>query len=112
MVVALSRYAGLRTPSEVFGLRSAEVDLPGGRLVVRSPETERHAGGASRVVPIFPDLKPYLADAFDRAGVGGAGYVVTGVVERGRADPWPKSLHNMRASLGTELMQRHPIHVV
>ncbi len=139
VIVALSRFAGLRAPSEVLLLRWADVDLAAGRMVVRSPKTEHHVGGASRVVPIFPDLRPYLADAFDRAADGGAEYVVNGVGERGRArmlaspigwtavnlsvafgkmveraglTPWPKIMHNMRASCETDLVQDHPIHVV
>ncbi len=139
LVVALSRFAGLRAPSEVFSLRWADVDLAAGRMLVRSPKTEHHPNGASRVTPVFPDLRPFLEDAFDRAGETGTEYVVNGVGERGRAKMlaspkgwsgvtlgnafksivtraglpvWPKITHNMRASCETDLMQDHPIHVV
>ncbi len=138
VIVALARFAGLRAPSEVFSLRWADIDLPAGRMVVRSPKTERHAGGASREVPIFPDLRPYLEDAFERVE-SGAEFVVGGVGERGRArmraspngwnavnlcvplgkmieraglSVWPKTVHNLRASCETDLAAAHPLHVV
>lgn len=43
---ALSRFAGLRTPSESLLLRWADVDFTTGRMVIRSPKTEHHDGGA------------------------------------------------------------------
>src|SRR5262249_40464370 len=78
-----------------------------------------------RWTPLFPELWPHLADAFDRAAPGQE-YVVTrtrdgGVnlrtqLERiiGRAGlaPWPKLFHNLRASRQTERAERDPIHVV
>jgi len=39
-------------------------------MVVRSPKTEHHEGGESRVVPIFPELRPYLEAVFDQAEPG------------------------------------------
>ena len=73
LIFALSRYGGLRCPSEHLGLPWGDVDLDAGRMLVRSPKTERHEGKAERVVPIFPELRPYLqavrdellADDFD-----------------------------------------------
>ncbi len=34
---------------------------------VRSPKTEHHEGGESRIVPLFPELLPYLRDALEVA---------------------------------------------
>jgi hypothetical protein len=41
-----------------------------GRFLVRSPKTEHHEGGAERWVPIFPELRPHLEEAFERAEEG------------------------------------------
>ena len=63
LIIALGRYAGLRIPSELVGLRWSEVfwGAPGkpGRFIVHAPKTERK-GKAKRVVPIFNLSKPYL----------------------------------------------------
>ena len=55
LLIALARYGGLRVPSEPMALRWADVDWAASTMTVRSPKTERHSGGASRVVPIFPE---------------------------------------------------------
>jgi integrase len=57
---ALSRYGGLRCPSEHLALTWGDVDLEAGRMTVRSPKTEHHHGKAYRVLPIFLELRPYL----------------------------------------------------
>src|SRR5262249_26038943 len=88
-------------------------------------KTEHHEGKDRRIVPIFPELLPHLADAFDRAEPGQE-YVVTRcrddgvnlrtqlerIIERAVLVPWPKLFQNLRASRQTELAERYPIHVV
>ena len=69
LIIALGRYAGLRIPSELRGLRWSEVNWEAGRFIVHSPKTEGK-GKAKRVVPIFGELRPYLADAFELAPEG------------------------------------------
>lgn len=64
-ILALARYGGLRCPSELMTLRWEHVDLPAGRFTVHSTKTEHHTGGGVRVVPIFPELRPYLEAAWD-----------------------------------------------
>src|SRR5262249_47184663 len=95
------------------------------RFEVRRAKTEHHEGKDRRVVPIFPELLPHLADAFDRAEPGQE-YVVSRcrdsgvnlrtqlgrIVERAGLAAWPKLFHNLRASRQTELAERYPIHVV
>ena len=71
LIVALCRYGGIRCPSELLPLCWSEVNWEQGRFLIRSPKTEHHEGGADRWVPIFPELRPYLEDAFERrAGDG------------------------------------------
>ncbi len=125
LIFALSRYAGLRCPSEHLGLRWVDVDWAESRMTVHSPKTEHHEGGASRVVPIFPELRPHLLDAFERAD-DGAEHVITRyrdtnanlrtqltkIIRRAGLEPWPRLFNNLRATRETELAERWPMHVV
>ncbi|WP_437194586.1 tyrosine-type recombinase/integrase [Planctomicrobium sp. SH527] len=125
LLFALSRYGGLRCPSEHLSLKWEDVDWKAGRFTVRSPKTEHHEGKESRVVPIFPELLPYLQAAFDESQLK-SGSVITRyrsteanlrtqlhkIIRRAGLEPWPKVFHNLRASRETELAAEHPIHVV
>ncbi len=84
LLVALSRYAGLRVPSEPLLLRWQDIDLAAGRMLVHSPKTEHHPGKATRMVPIFPELLPYLKDAHELAVVG-AEFVLPSLRKAGAA---------------------------
>jgi len=129
LIVALARYAGLRCPSEHFELRWRDVDWERERIKIISPKTAHHTGGGSRVIPLFAELRPYLAEVFDLA-MPGADYVLG---DRYRKDlpsnvnlrsrlldiiwsaglkEWPKLYQNMRSSRETELVGTFPMHVV
>jgi len=127
LLFALCRYGGLRCPSEPLGLKWQDVDWAGGRMPVHSPKTEHHAGGESRLVPLFPELLPYLREAFEQAEPGaehviskwryrGAGTNLrTGllrIMARAGVKPWPKLFQNLRATRETELAEIWPMHVV
>jgi integrase len=128
LIFALSRYGGLRCPSEHLALRWGDVDWANSRMTVRSPKTEHHEGKASRLVPIFPELLPHLQQAFDEAEPG-TEYVITRcrdcrdgsvnlrtglerIIIRAGLQPWPKLFHNLRSTRQTELAERYPLHVV
>jgi integrase len=129
LLFALSRYAGLRCLSEHLALTWRDVDFDTGRIVVRSPKTEHHAGKATRVVPMFPELRPYLEAVRDEANPGiDAAFgdpVITRyrdtnanlrtqlerIIEKAGLAPWPKLFQNLRASCATELARKHPGHV-
>jgi integrase len=125
LIFALSRFGGLRCPSEHLALRWADVDWAGSRIRVRSPKTEHHAGHEHRMVPIFPELRPYLEAAWDDAAEG-AEFVVTRsrnggvnwrtqllrIMDRAGVRPWPRLFHNLRATRQTELTNDFPQHVV
>ncbi len=124
LLFALSRYGGLRCPSEHLALRWNDIDWERERFLVHSAKTERHEGGASRWVPIFPELRPYLDDAWAQAGEG-AEFVITRyrddnanlrtqlrrIIKRAGVAIWPKLFQNLRASRATELAAEHPAHV-
>jgi hypothetical protein len=125
LLFALSRYGGLRCPSEQFALKWSDVDWAGHRFCVRSSKTEHLAHGGVRFVPIFEELKPFLEEAFDLAA-DGEQFVVARhrhescnlrtqlgrIVTRAGVTPWPKLWQNLRATRQTELEAEFPLHVV
>jgi integrase len=127
LLFALARWGGLRIPSEPLGMMWQDVDWAGGRMMIRSPKTEHHPGGESRIVPLFPELLPYLREAFEQAEPGaervfpkwqyrGAGVNLrTGllrIMAKAAVPPWPKLFQNLRATRETELAATWPMHVV
>lgn len=125
LLLALARYGGLRIPSELQELTWGDIDWHGGKFTVRVPKKAHIDGHQSRVVPIFPEIRPYLQQAFDdapedsihvlRRDFHREGYAYAGVlriVKRASVQPWPKLLQNLRASRETELMRENPAHVV
>jgi integrase len=134
LLIALSRFAGLRVPSEVMTLRWENVDWDGNRMTVYSPKTEHHEGKESRVVPIFPELRPYLEEVLALTRENGPNVFQrlrkvpdspeTGwrninlrtslmkIIKRAGFEPWPKLWHNLRASAETDLAEEFPMHVV
>lgn len=118
LIVALARFLGLRTPSEQVALTWGDIDWDRGRVLVRSPKT------GERLVPLFPEVRPYLADAFDRAKPG-AVHVITrnrdpesnwrtvflSIIRRAGLVPWERCFQNLRASRETELVAEYPLHI-
>ena len=124
-IVALSRYAGLRCPSEVVRLTWGDVNWERGRLTVRSPKTAGHDGHAVRVVPIAPELRTILLALFVEAEPGSEWIVprlrdagtnlrthFLRIIGRAGVKPWPRLFHNLRASCATDWVERFPAHVV
>jgi integrase len=121
---ALCRFGGLRCPSEVLSLTCDDIDWVRGRIRVPSPKAEHHEGGASRVIPIFPELRPHLEDAHELAEPG-ADYVITRyrqkninlrtqlqrIIRKAGLEPWEKPFQNLRSTRETELAETFPIHV-
>ncbi len=124
LLIALSRFGGLRVPSEALALRWQDVDWDRSRLAVHASKTEHHADGGERSVPIFPEIRPHLQAVFDAAPEG-AVYVIgryraganvnpqlRRIIRRAGLAPWPRTWHNMRASRQTELAAAFPLHTV
>lgn len=94
-------------------------------MTVRSPQTEHHEGRESRLVPLFPELRPHLEGAFDAAEPG-TEFVITRyrdknsnlrtqferIIRKAGLQPWPKPFQNLRSTRETELAESFPIHVV
>jgi integrase len=125
LLFALSRFGGLRCPSEHLGLRWGDVDWERSRITIHSPKTEHHEGGESRQIPMFPELRPYLEEVFEEAEPG-TEYVITRyrndnanlrtqlqrIIRKAGLKPWPKLFQNLRSTRETELAESHPMHVV
>jgi integrase len=124
LAVALSRFGGVRSPTELANLQWSDVIWDTKRIVIRKHKTKR------RVIPIFPELSPFMERAYDDAK-DGASDVVPGVTYKNAKrtsssldyqlkksirlaglERWPRLWHNMRASRQTELEANHPSHVV
>ena len=134
IIIALSRFGGLRCPSEVLSLEWRHIDFKAGRIQVTSPKTEGYVGKASREIPISPSLRPFLEEAFELAAPGQS-HVVGGdhlakakgphgwmncnlrthllrLLKRAGLEPWPRLFRNLRSSCTTELLEKSPGHVV
>lgn len=125
LIFALSRYAGMRCPSEHLRLRWCDVDWGNNRIHITSPKTEHHVGGESRVAPLFPELRPFLRDCFEQAADGDE-FVITRyreatqnlgtqakrIIRQAGLNPWPKLFQNLRSTRETELAEDYPMHVV
>ena len=123
LLIAFSRFGGLRVPSEAFALTWADVDFERNRVRIRSAKTDGH-GKSTRFVPLFPELRPHVMEAFETAEPGEE-FVLPSVrklsnpntqlrriIERAGLTPWPRIWHNMRATRQTELAAEFPLHTV
>ncbi len=125
LLFTLSRYGGLRCPSEHLALRWGDIDWERGRIRVTSPKTAHHEGGESRLIPLFPELRPHLEQAFE-AAPDRSEFVITlrrdastnlrtrfeKIIKRAGLKPWPKLFQNLRSTRETELAESFPMHVV
>lgn len=125
LIFALSRFGGLRCPSEHLSLRWQDIDWHKGKMLVHSPKREHLEGGGDRWVPLFPELRPHLEAAFESAP-DGAEFVIARyrdtnanlrtqfnrILRRAGLTPWPRLFQNLRASRETELAESYPLHVV
>jgi len=126
LAFALARWGGLRVPSEVTALRWCDVSWERSRFTVHARKTAKHAGKATRTVPIFPELGGPFHEAFEAAEDGAvfcchqyperfAGQMYRKVVLRALAgagvEPWEKLFVNLRATRTTELVEQFPAFV-
>jgi integrase len=102
LLIALSRFGGLRCPSEHLALTWPDVDWERERFWVRSSKTAHHEGKEGRWVPLFPELRPYLQEAWDLAAEGTVHVITryrdacanlrtqfTRIIRKAGLTPWP-----------------------
>ena len=125
LIVGLSRFGGIRCPSETLALKWADVDWEQSRIRVASSKTEQYPGREERYIPLFPELRPHLLSAFEEAEPGSE-YVITRyrqlnanlrtqlhrIIRKAGLTPWPRPFHNLRSTRQTELTEQCPAHVV
>ena len=121
LLFALSRFGGLRCPSEHLELRWGDVDWDRERITVRSPKTAHHEDHEERVIPLFPELRPYLEAVRDelfadrnfdpKANRLSEQPIITRyrdrnsnlrtqlerIIRKAGLQPWPKLFQNLRA---------------
>lgn len=133
LIFALNRFGALRCPSETSAMTWDDVDWDNSKVTVHSPKTEQYEGKESRVMPLFPELRPFLEAAFNEAesrlgrppsatdhvlepryrGDGkNLGTQMKRFIKRAGLTPWPKLMNNLRSSRCTELEKSFPKHLV
>ena len=91
----------------------------------RAPRRTTTRGRELGLIPIFPELRPYLEDAHELADRGDrvCHHAIPGReresadsaradYSQGRSEPWAKPFQNLRSTRETELAETYPIHVV
>ncbi len=125
LIFALARYGGLRIPSELYGLTWDDILWDKKRFLIHSPKTEHIEGKETRICPLFPELEPYLMEAFQQAEAGQKRVInidlnissnlrtqAHRIIKRAGLKPWGKTFQNLRSSRETELVENFPVHVV
>lgn len=121
-IVALTRYGGLRCPSEVLSIRWEHIDWEKSSMTVPSPKTEHLSGRANRLCPLFPELRAILEPMQKKTGFvvesddmraranTGEGWkcvnlrsILLDKLSKAKIKPWSRLFHSMRASRQTEL---------
>lgn len=124
LLFGLARFGGLRAISEGLALKWEDVDLVKLRFTVTSSKTAHHEGHGTRLVPIFPELKPLFEHAYDAAAVGAVYCIdrhryththlrrqLQRIIKKAGVQPWPKLWQNLRSTRETELAEEYPVHV-
>ncbi len=124
-IFALSRWGGLRIPSELALLNWSDIHWDKKKFRVTSPKTAHHKGGDERWMVLLPQVEKALLELHGFAPVGvdrifparltgrtNLRTTLTKIVKRAGVTVWPKLFHNLRGSLQTELTMTHPLHVV
>lgn len=125
--VMMARLSGLRIPSELLELKWSDIDWETSRIIVRSPKLIHYPSKYRRTIPILPSIKPTLEQLFECADEG-AEYIFTWrrnrnvyqlltkflrkAIKQAGLEIWPRLFVNLRASARTDLLRRHPTHVV
>jgi len=124
LLLVVARYMGVRVPSEIHPLKWTDVNWETLQMVITSPKTKRHKGRAKRVCPIFPEVLPFLQEAWE-AALEGAFWIFPSIrsgeknlrtwleraIIRAGFQPWPRLWQNFRATRATELADQYPSHV-
>lgn len=121
LLIVLSRFGGLRLPSEAVMLSWDLIDFNNGIFTLYEPKKTkgsalREAGDyATRTLPLFPEVRAALLDFAVESKQDTRGAIqwsrpvylmcnsIKKILRRNNLD-WPRTFHNMRASRETELI--------
>ncbi len=114
LIFAMARYGGIRVPSELVKLRWQDILWSENKIFIHSPKTA-HQKKPYRFIPLFPELKPLLEQAYDAAPEGSINVIsnckgaknyrkgLKQIILKAGLLPWPKLFNNLRSSRETEL---------
>ncbi len=124
LLVALCRFGGLRCPTEIVPMTWDDILWDKDLFIVQCVKNQRH-GRKTRHVPIFPEIRPYLENAFEEAEEGSVRVFTEidaanqnrrtrfhKIILRAGIEPWPRIFHNLRASLLTDVATKFPPHLI
>lgn len=134
LIFCLSRYGGLRIPSEIQYMTWDDIDFEAGKFLVKSPKKESlvnqergvFTDRSKRYVPIFPELRKAFTDYRQDFPINGGQLlfvrseknphglltrahdavdrVIRIAIRKAGVKAWPKIFHNMRSTRETELI--------
>lgn len=124
LLLALARYAGLRR-GEAMNLTWNQVDWEQSRLTVVANDQWRPKDRDSRVVPVVPELRTSLLEAFGQAEPGAEKVIAEGAINiknisrdftvlcgRAGVKRYAKPFHTLRKTCLTVWARQFPQHVV
>jgi hypothetical protein len=119
LIFALPRFAGLRCPTEVLGLRWEDLDWERQVMLIHSVKT------GFREVPMFKPLDNLLLEALHLAPEGSQFVIqryregttnlrthLERIAKKAKVPPWEKTFVNLRSTCRTELQETLPDHVI
>ena len=120
LIFAMARYGGIRMPSELVKLRWQDILWSENKIIIHSPKTA-HQGKPYRIIPLFPELKPLLEQAYDAAPEGSVNVIkhckgtknyrkgLKEIILKAGLLPWPKLFNNLRSTRETELAKNYSL---
>ena len=120
LIFAMARYGGIRMPSELVKLRWQDILWSENKIIIHSPKTA-HQGKPNRIIPLFPELKPLLEQAYDAAPEGSVNVIkhcqgtknyrkgLKEIILKAGLLPWPKLFNNLRSTRETELAKNYSL---
>jgi integrase len=121
LIFGLTRYAGLRCPSEIATLRWGDVDFDKRSLHVYSPKKAKTKKPWRRI-PLRPELYTLLEQAYHEAEEGTEKIIADvdadsnlrttaeKIIARAGVEPWTKTFQNLRLSCCTDWANKYPVH--
>jgi integrase len=125
VIFVMARYAGVRVPSELQNFIWGDILWDQDRIRIRDAKRSRPGKPVIRLVPMFPEIKPVLAEAYELADEGSVQVYphansssanlrtqMHRIIKKAGLTPWQRTFQNMRSTRETELAEHFPMHVV